>query len=178
MLLLQPSEVGDQMSLSGFDAALIGLYGLCSVLDEQAGVVQQSADVLAQGPLIVFERQDVIGPLVFQLPTNSVAMHRVRSAWGATRMCGQAHRVSYQDAPASRTDPGGGASRLFPEHEDPGVDRTRNGWLLFTGPTVVSTTAATPATALVRARRKYSVRLPGLGPHQSCLSLPVEFPGE
>jgi hypothetical protein len=43
---------------------------------------------------------------VFQLPTNSVATHRVRPAFGTTRMCAQANRVSCQGAKANRTDTG------------------------------------------------------------------------
>jgi hypothetical protein len=64
MRLLQPGKLSDRMGLSRFDTALVGLHRLRPILDLQAGVLPQPADILAQGCLITLARQDVIGSLV------------------------------------------------------------------------------------------------------------------
>jgi hypothetical protein len=64
VLLLQPRQVRDQVSRSGLDAARVGVHRLRPIMNRQAGVVQQRASVLVQGPLIAFQRQNVIGLLV------------------------------------------------------------------------------------------------------------------
>jgi hypothetical protein len=48
--LLPPSEIRNQLGLTGFEAALIGVSRWHPILDRQAAVLRQRVDVRAPGP--------------------------------------------------------------------------------------------------------------------------------